>query len=170
MWQYIVPVVIFIILISAIIKKVPVYDSMCLGAADGLKIIVKILPSMICIMSAAAMLRASGIIDFFVDFLSPFTEKIGIPAEIMPMAMLRPVSGSGSLGLLADNLKTYGPDSRAGLISSIIMGSTETTFYTLAVYFGATGVKKSKRAIPCAVIGDIVGVMVSVSLVNAMLR
>jgi len=170
MSEYIVPAIIFIILISAVMKKAPVYDSMCSGAADGLKIIIKILPSMICIMSAAAMMRASGIIDFLVDVLSPLTERIGIPAEIMPMAMLRPVSGSGALGLLADNLKTYGVDSKEGLISSIIMGSTETTFYTLAVYFGATGVKKSKRAVPCAIIGDIVGVIVSVAVVNFMLK
>lgn len=168
MSEYIIPSIIFIIMIAAIVKKVPVYDSMCAGAADGLKIIIKILPSMICIMSAASMLRASGIIDFIINILSPFTDKIGIPAEIMPMALLRPISGSGSMGILADNLKTYGPDSRAGIISSIIMGSTETTFYTLAVYFGATGVKNSKRAVPCAVIGDIAGVIISVLLVNHM--
>ena len=168
MSDYIVPAIIFIIMTAAVFKKVPVYDSMCEGAADGLKIIIKILPSMICILSAAAMLRASGIIDFIINILSPLTKKIGLPAEIMPMVLLRPISGSGALGILADNLKTYGPDSKAGIISSIIMGSTETTFYTLAVYFGATGVKNAKRAIPCAVIGDITGVAVSVLLVNYM--
>lgn len=164
--DYIVPTVIFIILMPALVKKVPVYDTMCDGAADGLKILVKILPSMICIMSAAAMLRASGVMDFIINSLRPVTDKIGIPAEIMPMALLRPVSGSGSMGLLAENLKTYGADSTPGLISSIIMGSTETTFYTLAVYFGATHVKYTKRAVICAVIGDITGVLISTLIVK----
>lgn len=167
--DYIVPAVIFIILMPAIIKKVPIYDTMCDGAGDGLKILVKILPSMICIMSAAAMLRASGVMDFIINFVRPLTDVAGIPAEIMPMAFLRPVSGSGSMGLLAENLETYGADSIPGLISSIIMGSTETTFYTLAVYFGATHVKNTKRAVICAVIGDITGVVISTMIVKCFL-
>ncbi len=156
--DYIVPALIFIIFLSAFIKNVPVYDSMCEGAHDGIFVIVKILPSMICVMSAAAMLRASGAMELIVNTLSPVTHKIGIPAGVVPMALMRPVSGSGSLGMLAENINTYGADSAEGLISSIIMGSTETTFYTLAVYFGSVGVKDTGIAAVSAVIGDIAGV------------
>jgi len=164
--DYIIPSILLIILIPAVIQKQPIYDHMCEGASDGLKILIKILPSMICIMSAAAMLRASGVMDFVINLIRPVTDKIGIPAEVMPMVLLRPVSGSGSMGLLAENLKSYGADSIPGLISSVIMGSTETTFYTLAVYFGATHVKNTKRAVICAIIGDITGVIISTLVVK----
>jgi len=159
-------VILFLIFVPALFKKVNVYDSLISGARDGLDIIIKILPSMICIMSATAMLRASGALEWLIGIISPVTDFFKIPSGIIPMALLRPVSGSASMGLLADTLSTYGADSPEGIICSIIMGSTETTFYTIAVYFGATGVKKTKIPLICGVIGDICAVMVAVFIVK----
>ena len=112
------------------------------------------------------MLKESGALEFFISILTPLTKVFNIPKDVMPMILLRPVSGSGAFGVLSDTLARCGVDSRAGLLASVIMGSTETTFYTMAVYFGVTKVKKVGRAIPCAVIGDIVGVIVALMLIK----
>lgn len=163
---YITPLFIALIIILCIIKKVPVYDTVTDGAKEGMEIIINIFPTMVVILTAVSMLRASGAVDMFINFVSPFTDMIKIPKEILPLALIRPISGSGALGIVADNLKTYGPDSRLGIISSVIMGSTETTFYTLAVYFSTINVKNIKKIIPCALIGDIVGILVSCLIVK----
>lgn len=160
--DYVTAAIILVIFVPALIKKVPVYDSLRKGAADGFDVIVKILPAMICIMSATAMLRASGAMEWLVGLISPLTDFLGIPSGVVPMALLRPVSGSGAMGLLADNISVFGADSLEGVISSVIMGSTETTFYTLAVYFGATGVKNIKIPLICGLIGDIAAVIIAV--------
>ncbi len=166
MTEYITPAIMFLIILSALIKKVPLYSAVTDGAAEGLKIVAGILPTLIMMLTAVAMLKESGALDFFISLLSPITKTFNIPKSVMPMILLRPVSGSGAFGVLSDTIASCGADSRAGILASVIMGSTETTFYTMAVYFGATRVKKIGRAIPCAVIGDIVGVIVALMLVR----
>ena len=166
MTVYIIPVFICLILASCIKKRVPVYDTVVKGADDGLKTLTRILPTMVVILTAVSMLRESGALEFFIKYTGPLFEKAGIPAEVVSMVLLRPVSGSGAFGLLADNITTYGPDSRVGMLSSVIMGSTETTFYTLAVYFGSAGMKDVKRVLPCALIGDAVCVITACLLIR----
>ena len=112
------------------------------------------------------ILIASGAIDLIISFISPVTDLIGIPHEVLPLAMIRSVSGSGALGILTDTLNTYGADGDIGKIASVIMGSTETTFYCLCVYFAKTRVKHTLRAVPCAVIGDIIGIIVGTLLIK----
>ena len=156
---YIVPVLIILILISALKKGVPCYSSFIQGAENGLKTVISLLPPLIAILSAAAMLRASGAIDAISRFLSPFLRSLNFPEEILPLALIRPISGSGALGLLTDTLKTFGVHSRASLAACILCASTETTFYTLSVYFAPTGVKYTKRVIFAALFGDFVGIL-----------
>lgn len=164
--QYIIPVIIALILIIALLRKQPAYETFIGGVEDGLKIVVGIFPALLAVLTAAAMLRASGAIDLIINLISPVTDLLHIPKEVMPLALIRPVSGSGALGLLTDILKNYGADGDIGKIASVIMGSTETTFYCLCVYFAKTKVKYTMRAIPCAVIGDIVGILVGVTLIK----
>ena len=166
MEKYITPVFILIILFSCIKNKTPVYSSVIQGADDGLKMIFNLIPTMVVILSSVAMLRASGALDAAVGVVSPIFNFFNAPPEIIPMVIMRPISGSGSLGILSDMLGAYGADSRIGMLASVIMGSTETTFYTLAVYFGTAGIKNSKRVIPCAVIGDIAGVMAACLIIK----
>ena len=164
--QYIIPAIIITTILYTLTRKTEIYPAFTEGAADGLKIVVGIFPSVLAMISAAYMLRASGFFDILANLLSPLTQKIGFPSEVLPLALIRPFSGSGSLGILADILNTYGADTKIGNLASIIMGSTETTFYCLCVYFSATSVKKTLRALPCAMIGDIVGLILAVVLVN----
>lgn len=156
-----IPAVILCIVITCLIKQIPLYSTVVSGAEEGIKIVGKILPTLIVILTAISMLNASGVLDCIIDIFEPITRLLNIPKETMPLVLMRPISGSGALGILTDILSRYGPDTRIGMMASVIMGSTETTFYTLAVYFGATGVKNVSRAIPCALIGDLTAIIVA---------
>lgn len=160
--EYITPAVILLIISIALIRRKPVYHNFISGAAEGIRLLIDIFPPLVAMLTGVAMLRASGAMDIAVDFLSPFTQKIGIPAEVMPLIMIRPVSGSGAIGVLSGLLNSCGADSVAGRLASVICGSTETTFYCLAVYLAKTRVKNIGRAIPCAVIGDLAGIAAAV--------
>ncbi len=164
--QYVIPAVIAAVIIFALKTRTDAYAAFTEGAADGLRTVVKILPSLLAVITAAQMLRVSGAIDMIIRFISPVTDFLHIPPEVMPLALIRPVSGSGSLGILADILNTFGADSKQGMIASVIMGSTETTFYCLCVYFAGTKVKYTRRVIPCAVISDIIGILAGVWIIN----
>ena len=164
--QYVIPSVIAAVIIFALKTRTDAYAAFTEGAADGLRTVVKILPSLLAVITAAQMLRVSGAIDMIIRFISPVTDFLHIPPEVMPLALIRPVSGSGSLGILADILNTFGADSKQGMIASVIMGSTETTFYCLCVYFVGTKVKYTRRVIPCAVISDIIGILAGVWIIN----
>lgn len=166
MAEYITPIIIFLIVFAALSKKAPLYSLLTDGAEEGLKIVTGILPTLIMMLTAVSMFEESGALDFLISLLAPITKAFNIPKGAMPMILLRPVSGSGAFGVLSDIFSKLGPDSKAGMLSSVIMASTETTFYTLAVYFGATSVKNAKRAIPCAVIGDIAGVITALLIIN----
>ena len=164
--SYFIPVLMVCIILFSLAKRVSLYQSLIAGARDGLEIVIQIIPSMVMIFTAVRMLEASGALAALLHLLEPVIGKTPIPGEILPMAVMRPISGSGALGILADNLEQYGPDSRIGRISSVIMGSTETTFYTLSVYFGAVGIKDVKRVLPCALLSDLTGVIAACLLIQ----
>ncbi len=143
---------------AALIRRREVYSDFIGGAQDGLKLLADIFPPLVAMLTAASMLRASGALDAAVNFISPLLERVGLPGGVMPLIMIRPVSGSGAVGVLSEILGRYGADSFEGRLASVICGSTETTFYCLAVYFSKTRVKRIRRAVPCAVIGDLTGI------------
>lgn len=160
--KYIIPFLLCAVLTAALIKKQPVYEQFIDGAGDGLKMLARILPPIIAVITAVYMMRASGLLDWLLTLIEPVTSRIGIPREVMPLAIIRPLSGSGAAGVFADILKTYGADSEIGKIASVINGSTETTFYCLCVYFSMTRVKNNLKVIPCALIGDMTAIVAGV--------
>ena len=159
--KYVIPVAIFLIIVNALKNKVPVYDTFCDGVQWGMKTVLGIFPVIAAITMAVGMMRASGLMELLTSLISPVTNIFHLPKEVLPLALIRPVSGGGALGVLSDILKEYHPDSAIGIVASVIMGSTETTFYTLMVYFKNTRVKHVGRIIPAAVVGDIVGIVVA---------
>lgn len=158
---YAIPVLILLILITALFKDIKVYDVFIEGAKDGITTIVKIMPSLIGMMTAIGVFRASGALDSVIYILSPAASFLGIPREAMPLALLRPVSGSASLALVADIIREYGPDTYIGRVVSTMMGSTETIFYTLAVYYGSVGIKNIRYTLAAALVADGVSVVAS---------
>lgn len=160
--KYITPVLIFLIIAFSMLKENSVYNDFTDGAKEGLYILKDIFPPIAAIITASAMLKASGALDMTLSFIAPITDKLKIPSEVMPLVIVRPISGSGAMGILAGILNDYGADSYIGRLASIICGSTETTFYCLAVYFSKTRVKYIKRAVPCAVLGDLTGIAAAV--------
>lgn len=161
--QYAVPALILTALFMCLKSRADIYPVFCSGVSDGLKTAIKILPPMVAVMSAAAMLRESGLIDIFCSFICDIL-PINIDRDILMLAVLRPVSGSGSVGLLADILNTAGPDSYAGRVCSVIAASSETTLYVLMVYFSQTRVKYTKRVLLAALLGDFVCVLTALTV------
>lgn len=161
-----VPLVIVIIIIYGILDKKKVYDIFLDGAKEGMKIVIKLFPTLLGIFLAVGALKSSGLLELITKILAPVTNKIGFPSQIVPLALLRPISGSASLGVATDIMTTYGVDSRIGLITSTIMGSTETTFYTIAVYTSSIGVKKIRFVLLAALIADFVGMITSAIVWN----
>ena len=159
-----IPSIILLILLYAFMEKNKVFDIFLKGAKEGLQIVLQIFPTLVGIFVAVGVLRSSGILDAIINFVSPITNLLNIPSQIMPLALIRPISGSASLAVATDILNTYGVDSTIGLIASTIMGSTETTFYTIAVYTSAVGIKKIRFVLLVALIADIVGMITSVVL------
>ncbi len=158
----IVPAILSFVALWGVIKKSDVWSAMMTGATDGAKTVFKILPSLVALLTAVYMLRASGAMDVITYALSPVTKLLGIPSECAALGILRPFSGSAALALGADVIKKSGADSFAGRVTSVMLGSAETTFYTIAVYFGALKLNKTRYAIPAALIADIVGYIASV--------
>ncbi len=157
-----IPVLLVSIPLYGFFKKVKVYESFVDGAKEGFNVAIRIIPYLIAILVAIGMFRASGAMDFLAWVLSPITELIGMPAEVLPAAVMRPLSGSGSLGIITELISTHGPDSFIGRLASTIYGSTETTFYVLAVYFGAVSIKKTRHAVPAGLIADVAGILAAV--------
>ena len=155
------PIFIALFVISGMIKKVGVYDCFVDGAKDGLKSMYGIAAPLIGLMVGISMLRESGTLELISSALSPILLKLKIPSEVLPLAILRPISGSASLAVVTDIFRTYGPDSAAGTIASVMMGSTETTFYTIAVYFGAAGIKNTRHTVASALTADITAILLS---------
>ncbi|MEZ4330701.1 MAG: nucleoside recognition domain-containing protein [Myxococcota bacterium] len=137
--------------------RVAIYDAMVAGGREALEVATRIVPYLVVILAAVAMLRASGALDAVIGWIDPITSRIGVPAEVLPMALIRPLSGSGALGVMSEIVTTHGPDSFVGMLTCTLMGSTETTFYVLAVYLGAAGVVDGRHALLCCLVGDLAG-------------
>ena len=162
---WLLPGAVVIILLFGLVRRVPVFEVFLQGAKEGLSSSLSILPALIGLMMGVTMLQASGALDMVSAFLRPAAEQLGFPPEVLPLALLRPFSGSGSTALAASLFENYPPDSFTGRVLSVLMGSSETTFYAVAVYFGAVGVKKSRWAIPAALTGDITALAASAAAV-----
>ncbi len=161
--KYIIPFLLMGIPFYALVfKKVKVYEVFTEGAKDGFTIAIKIIPYLVAILVAIGMFRASGALDVLLNLLSPALSVIGFPPENVLLALMRPLSGGGSFGLLSDLVETYGPDSLIAKIAATMFGSTETTFYVLAVYFGSVGIKKVRHALLAGLIADVVGIFSAV--------
>jgi spore maturation protein B len=168
--KYVIPLLLAgIPLYGLLVKKVKVYESFVEGAKAGFTIAVRIIPYLVAILVAIGMFRASGALDLLLRFLAPGLNLIGFPPENLPLAFMRPLSGSGSLGLLTDLVNQYGPDSLFAKIGATMFGSTETTFYVLAVYFGSVGIKRTRHALPAGLIADAVGVFSAVYICRLLL-
>ena len=157
-----IPIIIAIIVIYGLLEKNKVYDTFVEGAKEGIEIVVKLFPTLLGLFIAIGTLRSSGVLDCIIQFISPITSILHIPSEIMPLAILRPISGSASTAVATDIMTNFGVDSKIGLIASTIMGSTETTFYTIAIYTSCVGIKKIRFVLACALLGDLVGMLTSV--------
>ena len=156
-FNVIVPGLIALTAVWGCVRRVDVYDSLITGAGEGLGVMLRILPAMIALMTVVHMLRASGALELAAAALTPVLDRLGIPPETTPLLLVRPISGSAALGVGAELIETYGPDSLVGRTAAVMLGSTETTFYTVAVYFGAAGVTRTRHAVPAALCGDLAG-------------
>lgn len=157
-----IPLTIIVIIFYGLKEKKKTFDVFLVGAKEGIEIVFKMLPTLIGIFLAIGLLRSSGIIDFIVNLLTPITNFIKVPSEIMPLALLRPISGSASMAVAVDIMNNYGVDTLIGAISSVIMGSTETTFYTIAIYTSCVGIKKTRGILLPALVADVAGILISV--------
>lgn len=157
MTDYIVPLILLLVCAMALHRQENAYDALLTGSAEGLKLLFSIVPTLIVLLTAVTMLRASGAMDLICGLLSPLFRFFGIPEETAMLVLIRPISGSAALAVGADLMSTYGVDSAIGRTAAVMLGSTETTFYTVSVYFGAAGVKKTRYTIPSALVADLVG-------------
>ena len=168
---YAIPMIIFIIVGYAfLVKKVNVYEVFCEGAKEGFTTAIRIIPFLVAMLVAIGIFRSSGCIDIMMRVLDPVFSAIGMPGEVLPMAIMRPLSGGGATGIMNDLMLTYGPDSLIGRIASTMMGSTETTFYVLAVYFGAVSIRKTRHAVAAGLLADLAGLLTAVWICNVMFR
>lgn len=164
--DFVIPVIIAAVLLVGLLSGVDIWNEFLLGAKENMMTAVEILPALIGIMTAIGVFRASGAVELLCSALSPLTTFLGFPEECLPLAIIRPVSGSGALGVYEQILSSCGADSFAGRVASVIMGSTETTFYTIAVYYGATKIKNTRHTLVCSLAGDFTGFVISALAVN----
>lgn len=157
MTDYIVPCLLLLVCLAALRKKENAYDLLLSGATDGLKLLVSLVPALILLLTAVTMLRVSGAVEAISNILAPAFDFFGIPPETAILVLIRPISGSAALAVGADLMAQYGVDSQIGRTVAVMLGSTETTFYTISVYFGAAGIKKTRYTIPAALIADFTG-------------
>lgn len=153
----IVPLILAGVALYGCFRRVDVYTALVQGAGDGLEVLMRILPSLVGLLTAVYMLRASGALDLAAQALTPLLDRIGLPGELLPLMLVRPISGSAALGVGAEIISTWGPDSELGRTAAVMLGSTETTFYTIAVYFGAVGITRTRYAVPAALCADLTG-------------
>jgi spore maturation protein B len=160
-----IPLLIGFILLYGTIKRVPTYESFVEGGKEGIKIAVSIIPFLVGMLVAISVFRASGALDALMNWIRPLMKSMGVPAEIVPLLIIRPISGTAALGMTSDLIAVYGPDSFIGRLASILQGSTDTTFYVLTVYFGAVGIKKMGDALKVGLLADLVGIIASILVV-----
>lgn len=161
MTQLLVPCVLAGTALYGTLRRVDVYGALVQGAGQGLETLTRIAPALICLLTAVSMVRASGLLQALASWLSPVLGRLGLPPELLPLMLVRPISGSAALGVGADLINTYGPDSDLGRMAAVMLGSTETTFYTIAVYFSAAGITRTRYALPAALCADAVGFLAS---------
>ena len=157
MYEAVIPLLLAGCALLTLRKQENAYDLLLDGAAEGLKLIKNILPALVVLLSSVSMLRASGAMELAEGLLSPVLETIGIPPQTILLMLIRPISGSAALAVGTELIHTYGPDSLIGRTAAVMLGSTETTFYTISIYFGACGIRKTRYAVPAALIADLVG-------------
>jgi spore maturation protein B len=160
------PVIIIGILTFGLIKKVPVYEVFTEGAKDGFQVAIKIIPYLVAIIVGISMLRASGAIEMIANVLAPVLNVFNVPADTLPLMFVRSLSGSGALGIFSDIANNLGPDSYATKLAAVMLGSSETTFYVLAVYFGAVGITKIRYALIIGLLADLIGIIAAISVCN----
>ena len=162
------PAILLLILTMGLVKKIPIYETFTTGAKDGFKVAVNIIPYLVAIIVAISMFRASGIIEMLEQTLSGLLSRIHVPADVIPIMIVRSLSGSAALGVFSDIANTLGPDDYATKLSAIMVGSSETTFYVLAVYFGAVGISKLRYALLVGLLADFIGIVAAVCVCNWM--
>ncbi|ALX47990.1 spore maturation protein [Lentibacillus amyloliquefaciens] len=163
---WLIPCFILIVLFVATWRRVPTYEMFVEGGKDGVKMAFSLLPFLVGMIVAISILRSSGALNAFIELISPFLIFIGVPPEIIPLAMVRPISGTAALGMTTEIIGTHGPDSFIGRLASTMQGSTDTTLYILTIYFGAVGIKKMKYALKVGLLADLVGIIASVIIVT----
>ena len=159
---YILPVIILLILCTAFLKKVPVYEEFIEGAKDGFKVSVSIIPYLVAIIVGVGMFKASGAVDILVSWLDGLLNTCCIPPDVVPIMITRSLSGAATLGIFSDIATSLGPDSYVTKLAAVMVGSSETTFYVLAVYFGSVGIKKFRYAVLTGIIADITGIVLAI--------
>lgn len=164
--RWAIPLLLLGLLALSAVKRLRVYELFVEGARDGFETAIHILPYLLAMFVAIGTLRESGAFDAVLGWVGPFTERLGVPREVLPLAILRPLSGSGALGAMSELFATHGPDSIVGLMASTIQGSTETTFYILTVYFGSVGIRRARHALAVGLWADLIAFCLAVFLVN----
>lgn len=163
---WVVPGLIFLAVIFAYLRGIKVFDTFVEGAKEGFDMSVRLIPFLVGMMVAIGLLRDSGAIKLMNDLLSPLLETVGLPADLFPLAIMRPISGSSALAITTDIMNTHGPDSLLGRMASTMQGSTDTTLFVLTVYFGAAGIKKTRHALPVGLAADLAGILTAVFICN----
>ena len=167
--EIIMPLFIAVTVVFGLVKKVPLFDAFVAGAKDGIRVLLKIAPTLVGLIVAVDMLKASGFTDLICETVTPLADWLGFPKEIVPMVLLRPISGGGSTALLTNIYNDFGPDSFAGKVASVLAGSTETTFYAIAIYFGSVKVKKTRHTLISALSADLTAAIAAVLTVRLFL-
>lgn len=167
--DYLLPAIVVIIVLYGAFKGIDIFNEFIEGAKSGFKTVLNITPSLIALLLAVNMLKASGGLDTLCSLISPVANILGIPSEVIPLAILSPVSGSGAVGMYESLLKDFGPDSFIGRCASVMMGSTETTFYAITLYYGSVGIKKTRHTLPSALCADFTSFMLSPRFVSLFL-
>lgn len=163
---WIIPAFILLVLLVATWKKIPAYELFVEGGKEGVNMAFTLLPFLVGMIVAISILRSSGALEAFVQLLAPVLMSIGIPPEVVPLALVRPISGTAALGMTTEIISHYGPDSFLGRLASTMQGSTDTTLYILTVYFGAVGIKKMKYALKVGLLADLIGIITSIIIVT----
>lgn len=165
----IIPIIVGSVTVYGMLKGVKVYECFVEGAKDGISICIRIFPYLLAMLIAVGVFRASGVLAYLTALMAPLVNLIGLPSEIVPLVFIKPLSGSGAMGVFTDILKQYGADGAIGITASIIMGTTETIFYTLTVYYGAVGIKKIRHTLWAAILADITAIIMAVTLARTLL-
>ena len=164
--DFLIPVTILFIVVFGCLQRVDIYEVFLEGAKEGLQTVIDILPTLIGLVMAVEVVRAGGLLDLMVEWIRPFANVVGFPAELAPLSIVRLVSSSAATGLLTDLFAQYGPDSYLGRVASVMMSCTETVFYTMSLYFLSIGIRKTRWTLPCAILANLVGMIAAVWLVG----